>query len=107
MAPDRRGTAGFVCLWMILAFLWFAANSSFAPESIATGVVISAALAYMFARRSEAWSSVSISPGRLYHFFAYTGVFAVELVRANLNMGATSISRRIDIHPGIVKIRPG
>jgi multicomponent Na+:H+ antiporter subunit E len=37
----------------------------------------------------------------------YTGVFAVELLRANINMMRFVYSRRIDIRPGIVKIKTG
>ncbi len=44
-------------------------------------------------------------PSRLYHFVRYIGVFAVELVRANLNMLRYVYAPRIDITPGIVKIR--
>jgi multicomponent Na+:H+ antiporter subunit E len=35
----------------------------------------------------------------------YTGVFAIELVRANINMMRYVYSPRIDIRPGVVKIR--
>ena len=45
------------------------------------------------------------SPARLYHFVRYTGVFAVELVRANINMLRYVYAPRIDINPGIVKIK--
>jgi multicomponent Na+:H+ antiporter subunit E len=108
MATDHHGTeaaAGFFWLWVLLTFLWFAANSSLAIESIATGAVISAALAYLFARTPGPWADVHFSPARLYHFIGYTGVFAVELVRANVNMMRYVFAPRIDISPGVVKIR--
>jgi multicomponent Na+:H+ antiporter subunit E len=96
---------GFIWLWALLTFLWFAANSSLAPESIATGAVISAALAYLFTRAPGPWRDVRFSPARLYHFIRYTGVFVVELVRANINMMGYVFAPRIDINPGVVKIR--
>ena len=40
-----------------------------------------------------------------YHFVLYTGVFVVELVRANINMMRYVFAPRIDIKPGIVRIK--
>lgn len=110
MALDRRASkpaGGFVWLWILLTFIWFAANSSLAPESIATGALIAAVLAYLLSRKSTVWRDVRFTPARLYHFVRYAGVFAVELVRANINMMRYVFARRIDIKPGIVEIKTG
>jgi multicomponent Na+:H+ antiporter subunit E len=102
-----RRAEGFFWLWLLLAFLWIAANSSFAVESVAFGVLISAALAFIFTQKTGVWQGIRFSPSRLYHFIRYTGVFAVELVRANINMMRYVYAPRIDITPGIVKIKTG
>jgi multicomponent Na+:H+ antiporter subunit E len=96
---------GFLSLWILLTFIWIAANTSFAPASVATGVLIAAALAYVVVSRTEVWKDVRITPASLYHFILYTGVFVVELVRANLNMLRYVYSPRIEIAPGIVRIK--
>lgn len=96
---------GFVWLAVLLTFLWFAANSSFAPEALVTGALISAVLAYVFTRKRGAWRHIRLSPQGLYHFVLYTGVFLVELVRANINMMRYVFAPRIDIKPGIVRIK--
>jgi multicomponent Na+:H+ antiporter subunit E len=95
---------GFVCLAVLLTFLWFAANLSLAPEALVTGALISAVLAYAFTRKNGAWRDIRLSPKRVYHFVLYTGVFLVELVRANISMMRYVFSPRIDIKPGIVRI---
>ena len=108
MASDRPASwkpAGFLWLWLLLTFIWFAANSSLAIESIVTGALISAVLAAIFVRHFPAWSDVRFSPSRLFHFLRYTGVFAVEMMRANVNMLRYVYAPRIDIDPGIVKIK--
>src|SRR5215472_175522 len=102
---EAKAAGGFLWLWVLLTFLWFAANSSLAIESIATGAVISAALAYLFTRTPGPWRDVRFSPTRLRHFMWYTAVFAVELVRANINMMRYVFAPRIDINPGVVKIK--
>jgi multicomponent Na+:H+ antiporter subunit E len=100
-----RPATGFVWLWTLLTFIWFAATSSLAPESLVTGAAISGALAHLFTRKSKAWRDVRFSPARLFHFVSYSAVFAVELVRANLNVMRYVFAPRIDINPGIVEIK--
>jgi multicomponent Na+:H+ antiporter subunit E len=108
MTSDHRrskAATGFVWLWMLLTFIWFAANSSLAPEPIVTGALIAAVLAYVFSRKSEAWRDIRFSPTRLHHFIKYSGAFGVELVLANINMMRYVFARHIDINPGIVEIK--
>jgi multicomponent Na+:H+ antiporter subunit E len=102
-----RESEHFFWLWALLTFLWIAANSSLAMESVASGALISAALAYIFAQKTNVWQGIRFSPSRFSHFILYTGVFAVELLSANINMMRYVYSRRIDIRPGIVKIKTG
>jgi multicomponent Na+:H+ antiporter subunit E len=94
-------------LWVLLTFLWIAANSSFAIESVASGALISAALAYIFTQKTNVWQGLRFSPFRFYYFILYTGVFAVELLRANINMMRYVYAPRLNIKPGIVKIKTG
>ena len=100
-----RESEYFFWLWVLLTFLWIAANSSFAIESVVSGALISAALAYIFTQKTNVWQGLRFSPSRLYSFILYTGVFAVELLRANINMMRYVYAPRIDIKPGIVKIK--
>ncbi|MET0277736.1 MAG: cation transporter, partial [Pseudorhodoplanes sp.] len=70
-SPAKRN-GGLLPLWLLLMFIWIAANSSLAPENLATGALISGALTFM-SRRSEVWQSLRVSPHRLRHFLLYTG----------------------------------
>jgi len=100
-----RPAKGFLWLWLLLTFVWIAVSSSLAVESVATGVLISAALAYVFARKFAIWAGISFSPQRLYHFILYTLAFVVELVRANINMMRYVYASRISVNPGVVKVK--
>jgi multicomponent Na+:H+ antiporter subunit E len=103
--PGSRKPSGFLLLWLLLTIIWFAANSSLAIESIISGAAISAALAFVFVRHFPAWADIRFTPSRLLHFIRYTGIFAREMVSANLAMLRYVYARRIDINPGIVRIR--
>lgn len=108
MAPDRlrlKTPRGFFWLWSLLTFIWIAENSAFEIELIITGVLISAVLAYMFTRNSVVWKDIRFTPSRLYQFFLYLCVFMFEVVRANINMMRYVYAPRININPGIVRIK--
>ena len=45
------------------------------------------------------------APSGILHFLLYSGIFFVELVKANINMMRCVYALRIDIKPGIIKVR--
>jgi len=102
---ETKASDGFFWLWALLTLVWIAISSSLALESVITGALIAAALAYMFARRFAIWRGIRFSPTRLYHFIIYTGVFVVELVRANINMMRYVYAPRLSVEPGVVKVK--
>jgi multicomponent Na+:H+ antiporter subunit E len=93
-----------ISLWLLLFSLWLILNSSTALPIAASGAVIALYIDWIFMRRSRTWWPVLLTPRRILHFIAYTAVFFLELVKANLNMLRYVYSPRIDIHPGIVRI---
>ncbi|RDJ10576.1 Na+/H+ antiporter subunit E [Rhizobium grahamii] len=95
---------GVVLLASFLFVVWLVVNSSVEAPIVAIGAVVSFVLAWIFARRGDVWK-VTVTPAKVVHFIAYTGVFLVELVKANLNMLRYVYAPRIVIRPGIVKVR--
>lgn len=96
---------GMLSLWLVLFVIWMVANSALSLAVVVTGAIITFALACIFATTGDAWKDIRWTPRGLYHFIAYTGTFVVELVRSNLNMMSYVYAPRIDIKPGIVKVR--
>jgi multicomponent Na+:H+ antiporter subunit E len=103
----RLRVSDFFWLWMLLTSIWVMANSSFAIESVVSGALISAVLASLFTHKTSVWQGFRFSPLRLYYFFLYTGVFVVEVVRANIVMMRYVYAPRIDIAPGVIKVKTG
>jgi multicomponent Na+:H+ antiporter subunit E len=109
-SPEK--TSGFVpqgmaSLWVVLFVVWTVANSTLAIEVAILGLAITGLLAYTFASTGSVWRHIRWTPTGFYHFLAYSGTFFVELVKANIAMMRVVYSPRIDIKPGIVKIRTG
>jgi multicomponent Na+:H+ antiporter subunit E len=88
-----------------LLLIWLIANGTLATDTVLTGVVVTAAIALVFAAYSRVYSVIRWSPRVIYTYLLYLGVFLYELVRANLNVMRYVYSPHIDIHPGIVEIR--
>lgn len=103
MSEGQR-LGGLPVLWLLLFILWLIVNASLATPILVTGAIISFAIAWIFARRSKVWH-IAVTPRSAWHFLAYTGIFFTELVKANLSMLRYVYAPRIDIHPGIVKVR--
>lgn len=102
-ATSPRPYSGLPVLWLLLFALWLILNASLAVPILVTGAVVSFAIAWIFARRSNVWQ-IALTPRTAWHFLAYTGTFFAELVKANLAMLRYVYAPRIDIHPGIVKV---
>lgn len=93
-----------ILLWSFLFVVWLVINASAALAVVAVGAILSLGIAAIFVRRGDVWR-IKATPDKVFHFIAYTGVFLVELVKANLNMLRYVYAPRIDIRPGIVKVR--
>ena len=89
---------------VFLFVIWLVFNSSIEFAITAIGILVSVVLALIFVSRGDVWK-ITITPGKLLHFVAFTGIFLVELVKANVNMLRFVYAPRIVIRPGIVKIR--
>lgn len=107
-SPENRrdiSLQGMASLGVVLFIVWMAANSTLAIEVALIGAVVSFALAYAFTSSSDAWRRIRWTPAGFYHFLAYTGTFLIELVKANIAMMRIVYSPRIDIKPGVVRVR--
>lgn len=102
---EAKGSAkAILVLWVVLFVLWLILNSSVEPSTAITGALISLVLAWIFARRSDMWQRIDLTPRTAWHFLAYTLTFFIELVKANIAMLGYVYAPRIDIRPGIVKV---
>ena len=105
LSPSINLPLQFLNLWLTLLLIWLIANGSLATDTVLTGVVITAAIAFAFAAFSRVYSVIRWSPRVVYTYLLYLGVFLYELVKANLNVMRYVYSPHIDIHPGIVEIK--
>jgi multicomponent Na+:H+ antiporter subunit E len=95
----------FLNLWLTLLLIWVIANGTLAFDTLLTGVVVTAAIAFAFAAFSRVYSVIRWSPKVIANYLMYLAVFLIELTRANLSVMRLVFSPRIVIKPGIVEIK--
>jgi len=105
MPRTRNITLQFLNLWLTLLLIWVVANGTLAYDTLLTGVVITAAIAFAFAAFSRVYSVIRWSPKVIAYYLMYLAVFFIELTRANFNVMRLVFSPRIRIEPGIVEIK--
>ena len=76
----------FFILSALLFTLWLIINSSLKLPIAITGALVSLVISWIFVRRRDVWGRIGLTPRALWHFVAYTLVFFVELMKANINM---------------------
>ena len=105
MPKTRNITLQFLNLWLTLLLIWIIANGTLAYDTLLTGVVITAAIAFAFAAFSRVYSVIRWSPKVIAYYLMYLAVFFIELTKANFNVMRLVFSPRITIEPGIVEIK--
>ncbi len=105
MPRTRNITLQFLNLWLTLLLIWIIANGTLAYDTLLTGVVITAAIAFAFAAFSRVYSVIRWSPKVIAYYLMYLAVFLIELTKANFNVMRLVFSPRITIEPGIVEIK--
>ena len=96
---------GMLSLWVVLSAVWLVANSTLALVVAVLGAAITLPIAWFLAASGNTWSRIRWTPDGLLHFSLYGATFLVELVKANVNMMRYVYSPRVDVKPGIVKVR--
>lgn len=95
---------GFLILAGVLFCVWVAANTTLSAPVVVTGLVLSIALALVFARSGSVWREVRLSPVAIVSFCIYSVRFAVEIVRANVSVLFIVFSPQINIRPAVVPV---
>lgn len=92
-------------LFATLVVFWVLLAGSLAPETIAVGVVVSAAIAWFFRNGLSYLAGYRMTPASFGATVGFVGYFLAELVKANFEMARLVLSPALPIDPAIVKAR--
>ncbi len=90
-----------IFLNLLLAAIWAALNGSFALHNLVLGYILGAIIIWLFGRKAQlkklhfphVWAGIKL-----------IAVFAVELVKANIQVLIQVFSPRLKIKPGIIAV---
>lgn len=75
-------------------------------QEIITGIIISFIIGYfvspLFIKEDGFWL---LKEGRIFKLIAYIPFYLIELIKANLDVAKRALAKKVDINPGIVKIK--
>ncbi len=92
----------FTFTFLIYILIWTAFTSSFDPQELVTGAVLSFIVA-TFSYKSFTSEGLSyLHPRKLFYIVKYLIVFFIALVKANFDVAWRVINPKLPINPGIV-----
>ena len=108
MADGERGGGRWsrYLLVLVVSFLfWLLLTASFDPQELVAGLLVSVVVTLMASSRLGILSGIRWSPASLVAMGRYLGVFAVALLKANLDMARRVLSPSLPIRPALVEVR--
>ncbi len=95
----------FLYLFAVLLLVWFALTSSFHPQEVITGVLISFFLSLFLSKGYLNLGLPPISLKRIVFFIAYVFTLFKEIIKANFDVAYRVLHPKMPIKPGIVIIK--
>jgi len=89
----------------VFFLFWLAYTTSFAPDELLTGLIVSVIISYFTYQSFSRKESENNILARITALLKYIPVFLVEMVKANINVAQRVIDPSLPINPGIVEIK--
>jgi multicomponent Na+:H+ antiporter subunit E len=83
---------------------WLGLNSSFDTDILISGVLVSAIISLFFVRK-ELFSDLKITPFSFVALIHWLFIFAIELIKSNIDVMFRVVSPKIKINPAIVEVK--
>ena len=107
LSAKHRKYSVIVSLFVSLFMIWLMLNSSLAWQVWALGGVLAMLGAITLNGIATAYADISITPRTVAYYFAYLGLFLVELVKSNLYVARLVLSPDPDLKPAIIQVKTG
>ncbi len=95
----------FIVNWVFMMLLWIMFTSTFAPQELIVGALVSAIISFLSIRLFTCCNLSLLGPVKMFWMIVYFGVFMKALIVANLDVARRVISPSLPINPGIVKFK--
>ncbi len=98
-------TKNLIVSFTVLMIAWVLLNWTIDPVNLIIGASISIFLVVVFCSKCELFTDIKITPKAFIYTFIYLFVFIIELIKANIDITRRVLSPKLQINPGIVKVK--
>ncbi len=95
---------GQLMLFFILEFFWILWNNSLDYTTWLFGLLIVIPAVLLFRKGTYIFDGVKLSPSSFLYSFYYLGIFALALIKSNIDVIFRVLNPKLPINPGIVRI---
>lgn len=95
----------FIITFLLLIAIWLLITSTLDPSMVITGIIVAGLVSLLFARKSDLFTDLHLSPKAMIYTVLYIFIFLGELVKSNLDVAWRVLSPTLPIRPGIVKVK--
>lgn len=92
-------------LFLLVFALWLLLAGTLDLQELAAGLLVALAVTIISRPHLEIFSGFKLTPSALPAMLSYLGLFAVELVRANLDVARRVLSPSLPLRPALVEVR--
>ncbi|MBE9489563.1 MAG: Na+/H+ antiporter subunit E [Bacteroidetes bacterium] len=92
----------FLFTFGILFIAWLGFTTSFNPQELLTGAVVSLIIASLAFKTFTDYGLSFFQPKKLYYIIIYIYVFIIALIKSNFDVARRVIDPKLPINPGIV-----
>ena len=101
----RRKNSVIISLFVSLFLIWIMLNSTLAWQVWALGGVLALMGAIALSGIGSAYADISITPRTVAYYFAFMGLFFVELIKSNLSVALLVLMPDPDLKPAIIQVK--
>ena len=92
----------FLFTFLILFVTWLGFTTSFHPQELITGAVVSLLIAFVAFKTFTDFGLSFFHPKKLFNIFKFIYVFFIALIKSNIDVALRVINPKLPINPGIV-----
>ncbi len=105
LSQSGGGAARFLMATVMLWLMWLVLTWSLDPQEMGVGAGVAALTALFTSQSPSMGARVLFNPVRLIRAVLYVPFLFVEIVRANVDVAKRVISPKLDINPGLVRVK--
>jgi multicomponent Na+:H+ antiporter subunit E len=91
--------------FIILMIVWILLNNTFQLDVLITGAVLAFFISLLVCRQCDVFAEMKLTPKAMAYSVMFLFVFAIDLVKSNMDVTRRVLTPSLPIKPGIVEVK--